>query len=228
MDVISLRRNNTVGRLAGTSNSPLELRLSRPRPACAVSRTNEAGPFVVARNLFSGGLIMMRALRSLVIAGLVGLLLLCVGRPAAKAADPTWGHVQTSRSSSDSYASNQVYFYNNSAPSTAAPSASVPTARATNSSSVAYRSYSSDPGSNSGYYYFSPGSCACYYYAPAPSPAPATAQALPNPTATNANANSGTYRSFSPDPAPTANYSYSYPGTYSYSSHSGHSWGGRR
>jgi hypothetical protein len=127
---------------------------------------------------------------------------------------------------------NSVYYYNNAAPSTAAPAA----ATASNSTSVTYRSYSVELASNTGFYYYSPGLCGCYYYAPGPSPTAATSAATPNGTAlagTVANA-PGTYRSFSPDLTPAANYPatnyyYSYPGTYYRSTSSGgHSWGGRR
>jgi hypothetical protein len=170
---------------------------------------------------------MLRALRCIAMAGLVCLSMAIGVSSRAAAADPSWGRIQTA----DPSASKPVYFYNNAAASIAAPAAPTPTA--SNATSVTYRSYSVDPGSNSGFYYYSPGPCGCYSYAPGPSPTAATTAATPNgtaPTATAATAPSGTYRSFSPDAAPAATNSYySYPGTYYRSSSGGgHSWGGRR
>ncbi len=173
---------------------------------------------------------MSGAFRSLVIAGVVGLSVLVGESPATRAGDPTWGRLPSSSRSSKPSEFKTAYYYNNAASTSVAPSLAAPTAGATNSNAVTYRSYSPDPGSSSGSYYYSPGPCSCYCYVPRPTPAVARSPAsnATAPAATAAIANSGTYRSFSPATGASANDSYA-PGAYAYpSSHSGHSWGGRR
>lgn len=228
MDVPIFRRRRAAGGVAGAGNSSPEFWLSRPRPAWAGSPTNDAGPFVVDENSNSGDRNMSRALRCIELAGFFCLTVSLGLSSRAAAADPSWGRLQ----SADATASNPVYFYNNAAASTAAPT---PTT-ASNATSVTYRSYSVDSSSNSGLYYYSPGPCGCYSYAPGPSPTAGMSAATPNgtaPTTAAAPAPTGTYRSFSPDAAaatsyPGPNYSYSYSGTYYRStSGGGRSWGSR-
>ncbi|HUE15138.1 MAG TPA: hypothetical protein VMR25_13290 [Planctomycetaceae bacterium] len=172
---------------------------------------------------------MSRALRSLVIADLLGLSLFAWEIPAAKAGDGVSKGVQSSTAAPA-----------NTTPS-AAPQIAKPVANANSGTS---RSFSTDPGANWVYYYY-PGYGGCYYYsAPAPAAAvgqPGTAStarapSVVAPSVTAANANSGTYRSFSADPGANTTYSYANPGTYNYnysygsssSSSGGHSWGSRR
>jgi hypothetical protein len=168
---------------------------------------------------------MWRVLRILVIGGIAGFSLLVWQSLKTQAGDPTWGHFQASRQAATSNQTNQAYYYNNAAPTSVAPSAPAPSTVASNSSSVTYRSYSPDPASSAGSYYYVPGYCGCYSYVPGPPPAVAS----PPPAAVTANsASSGTYRSFSADPVASPAYTY-YPGVYTYHpAGSGHSWGGRR
>jgi hypothetical protein len=180
---------------------------------------------------------MLGILRSFVIAGLVGCSLLAGGSSDGRAGDPTWGRIQPSSRSSKTSEFNTAYYYNNAPSTSVAPSAPglpAPTADPAKSNAVTYRSYSPDPRSSSGSYYYAPGPCGCYYYVPGPIPAVASspASSATASAATAANGNSGTYRSFSPDTSASANYS-SYPGAYpaagTYpSSRSGRSWSGRR
>jgi hypothetical protein len=180
----------------------------------------QARPFVVDEHPFSGGLIMSRPHRNLVIASLLGLSFVAWESPAAKGGDGGSAGVQSST------------------PAPAAPSAAAPIGKAAaNANSGTYRAFSTDPGAHWVYYYH-PGYGGCYYYyAPASSPAATGGQSAPNvtaPSVTAANPNSVTYRSYSADPVVSPTYSYSNPGVYNYSSSNysyssgGHTWGSRR
>ena len=152
------RRGRVAGSLAGASNSSPELWLSQPRAACAAgdrSRTTRGRGKLRRQGIDP----CLRGLHCIEMAGFVCLSVAFGVSSRAAAADPSWGRLQTA----DASASNPVYFYSN-APSTVAPAAPTPTA--SNATSVTYRSYSAESGSNSGFYYYSPGPCGCYSYAP--------------------------------------------------------------
>jgi hypothetical protein len=176
---------------------------------------------------------MLRVLRNVVFVELVSLSLLIWCTPQTRAGDPTWGRVQASGQSGTSNQTTPTYYYNNAARTSVAPavpSVVAPNPIASNSPSVTYRSYSPDPASNAGSYYYSPGCCGCYSYTPGPPPAAAAQATSPSGTiaATATAPNSGTYRSFSAEPVATPSYAYP-SGYYTYrSSGGGHSWGGRR
>jgi hypothetical protein len=179
--------------------------------------------------------IMSTAIRSFRVAGLIILPLLADARVVAKGADAEWARSEATKQTSNGNAVVTSRDAKNGTTPPIAPAPPSPDQSAANSSTITYRSYSSDNRVGAGYgsaYYYSPAPCGCYYSFPAqiaPGTAGPAAASQSAPSTPAARLDSGTYRSFSPDPGASARYWYYDPGVYRSSSSSrGHSWGGRR